>query len=309
MKLLVTGGAGFIGSNLSEYLIKKGHEIIILDNLSTGKKENIKTFIREITFYDEDIKTFNFNFLKKIDAIIHLAAQASVPLSITNFQESSIDNIIGTLRVLNFCKENKIPLVYASSSAVYGTLDFGNDESTEVNLQSPYSVDKYSMELYSKTIFNHYNLSSIGLRFFNVYGPKQDPSNPYSGVISIFANRTIKNQNILINGGHQTRDFIYILDVIKVIYKSIYIVKSKKIYDVVNVLTGTSISINRVADMIMKETGNKVDKIFKKLELGDPEKSSGSVSKIKQYFSKEFNDFTDFEVGLSKTINYLKIKN
>ena len=149
MKYLVTGGCGFIGSNLVEKLLYDGHEVIVIDNLSTGYKKNISSFLDKIEFYNENIEGFNFSKIDKADVVIHLAAQASVPLSIKNFEESSTSNIIGTIRVINFCKSNKIPLVYASSSAIYGDLDLGNDCKDNFDILSPYSADKYLMEVYS----------------------------------------------------------------------------------------------------------------------------------------------------------------
>ena len=203
MKYLITGGAGFIGSHLIELLIKKKFKVACVDDLSSGNLSNLSSVVKKIEFYKERIEIFDFNKLTKINGIIHLAAQTSVPRSISHFHDSSSNNLLGAIKVIDFCKSNNIPLVYASSSAIYGNLGKGNDEINKVDLLSPYAVDKYSMELYAQTAHKNSQLSSLGLRFFNVYGPRQDPQNPYSGVISIFANRLLKGQKLIINGGQQ----------------------------------------------------------------------------------------------------------
>ena len=154
--------------------------------------------------------------MPKLDAVIHLAAQASVPVSIQSFGRSSSSNLLGTVRIVDFCRIKNIPLVYASSSAVYGNLVIGNDEENIIELLSPYATDKFVMELYCKTSMEIYNMSSIGLRFFNVYGPRQDPTSQYSGVISIFIDRIIKNKPITIYGGYQTRDFVFVKTLLNV---------------------------------------------------------------------------------------------
>ena len=183
MNILVTGGAGFIGSHLCEYLVKQGHNITVVDDLSTGYKSNLSYVLDIIDFHEEKIEFFDFAKLSKIDSVVHLAAQVSVPVSIDDFGVSSTSNLSGTIKVIDFCKRKQLPFVYASSSAVYGNLDFGDDSGSLVNLLSPYAADKYVMELYAKVAHQLYQLSSIGLRFFNVYGPLQDPSSAYSGVI------------------------------------------------------------------------------------------------------------------------------
>lgn len=306
MNILVTGGAGFIGSNLVDYLLDKKHKIIIVDNFSTGKKINIQHIKNDIVVYDESIENIDLNECGEINAIVHLAAQPSVPLSIENFKMSSESNINGTINVLDYCSQKKIPFVYASSSAIYGNLSLGDDKCYEIDLLSPYAADKYAMEIYAETAFKVYNLSSIGLRFFNVYGPRQDPSSPYSGVISIFADRLLKRESITINGGHQTRDFIYVKDVVKCIYEALNISRDNVICDSVNVLTGKSLTINQLSEIMERETGYHPEKTYKELPLGDPEVSQGTSEKLMELLHVTQSEFTKIEDGLSKTIKYIR---
>ena len=307
MKYLVTGGAGFIGSHLVELLIKNNHKVVCVDDLSTGYKSNLSSVIDKIDFYEDKIELFDFNKLKDIGAIVHLAAQASVPLSITDFLDSSCSNLLGTIKVIDFCRLHCIPLVYASSSAIYGNLEFGNDEIDNIDLLSPYATDKYAMELYSKTAHKIYQLSSVGLRFFNVYGPRQDPRSPYSGVISIFADKLLKGQNITINGGYQTRDFIYVKDVINIIYLAINLTSKNSICETSNVLTGKSVTIDELAKKMMKIIDVKVKVSYQSLALGDPEQSYGSSEKMVRLFKVKPNNFTKLDNGLMSIVKHILI--
>lgn len=306
MKILITGGAGFIGSNLCDYLLLKGNELIIVDDLSTGHKSNLSFVIDKIEFYKEKIERFDFDKVSGIDAVVHLAAQPSVPLSISNFADSSSSNLLGAIHVIDYCRVQKIPFVYASSSAVYGNLTLGDDESKEVDLLSPYATDKYTMELYARTANKLYQLSSIGLRFFNVYGPKQDPSSPYSGVISIFSDRLLDGREIVINGGYQTRDFVYVKDVINTIHRAIILASKSVVCEVSNVLTGKSVTIDHLADQMMDIVGIDVNKTYQDLSMADPEQSDGTVEKMARLFSIETSRFSELRVGLQETIQYIK---
>ena len=256
--------------------------------------------------YKEKLEFFEFSKISKVDAIIHLAAQPSVPISITDFCSSSSANILGTIKVIEYCRKSQIPFIYASSSAIYGELDVGDDSKTQVDLLSTYATDKYAMELYAKTAFRLYNMSSVGLRFFNVYGPRQDPSSPYSGVISIFADKLLKNKDIVINGGHQVRDFVYIRDVVNVIYKSVIIATEKKVCEQINVLTGKVVSIDKLASMLIDKTGASIQKIYKTLPPGDPVNSSGSFEKMSMFFDIKASQLTKLEKGLSDTVDFIK---
>jgi UDP-glucose 4-epimerase len=307
MKYLVTGGAGFIGSHLIEFLIKNNHKVVCVDDLSTGYQSNLSSVVDKIDFYEEKVESFNFNKISDIDAIVHLAAQAYVPLSISNFLDSSTSNLMGTIKVIDFCRLHHIPLVYASSSAIYGNLDFGNDEIDNIDLLSPYAMDKYAMELYAKTAHKIYQLSSIGLRFFNVYGPRQDPGSPYSGVISIFADKLLKRQNITINGGHQTRDFIYVKDVINIIYHAITLASKSSICETSNVLTGKSVTIDELAEKMMKIIDVRVKVNYQSLAVNDPERSNGSSKRMVRIFRVSPNNFTKLDNGLMSTIKYILI--
>ena len=306
MKILITGGSGFIGSNLCDYLLLKGDELIIVDDLSTGHKSNLSSVIDKIEFYKEKIEHFDFDKVSNIDAIVHLAAQPSVPLSITNFSDSSSSNLLGTINVIDYCRIRKIPFIYASSSAVYGDLTLGNDESLEIDLLSPYATDKYAMELYAKTAYKLYQLSSVGLRFFNVYGPRQDPGSPYSGVISIFADRMLEGREVTINGGHQTRDFIYVQDVTETIYRAVNISSESQVCEISNVLTGDIVTIDDLADQMIDIIGAKVEKSYNPLPAGDPEQSDGTIEKMVELFKIKLTNFTKLNEGLIDTIQYIR---
>ena len=204
---------------------------------------------------------------------------------------------------MDYCQTKLVPLVYASSSAVYGELEFGDDVSSAVDLLSPYAADKYAMEEYASVAHKLFKLSSIGLRLFNVYGPRQDPSSPYSGVISIFVDRLVKKESICINGGYQTRDFIYVTDVIRCIYESIQLVLSKTICEKINVLTGREISIDELANMISNQIGCQPLKVYKSLPDGDPERSNGNVKKMTSILGIDASSMTPMRIGLKQTIN------
>jgi UDP-glucose 4-epimerase len=306
MKILVTGGAGFIGSNFCDFLIGKKHSVVVIDDLSTGHLSNLECIIDSIEFFHEKLENFDFDAISNIDAIVHLAAQASVPISIDRFKESSSANILGTISVMEFCQQQEIPLVYASSSAIYGDLALGDDRDYRVDLLSPYAVDKYSMELYAKTSFKIHQLSSVGLRFFNVYGPRQDPTSPYSGVISIFSDRLLKGERIIINGGHQTRDFVYVGDVVKAIYESVKVCLESVVCEQVNVLTGRSISVDHLALLLGEEIKVVVDKIYKKLPDGDPEHSHGTTNKMVEILNMNLDDMVQIDMGLPRTVSFLR---
>lgn len=308
MKIIVTGGAGFIGSNLADYLLEKNFDLIIVDDLSTGKLANLSQLIDRITFVNKKVEDINFNVFEGVDAVVHLAAQASVPLSIVDFKNSSKINLLASINVIDYCSSKNIPLVYASSSAVYGGLDLGDDEVNKVDLLSPYAADKFCMELYAGVANKLHNLSSVGLRFFNVYGPRQDPSSPYSGVISIFVNKMVNREAITINGGYQTRDFIFVNDIVNCIYKSLLLTRSNVVFETVNVLTGVSTSIDSLVDMLSNKIGHSVQKKYQPLEKGDVEHSSGTQNKMAKMFNIDSNSFTDMAKGLEITIDFLKLE-
>tara|TARA_Y100001978_G_C23673053_1_gene424894 strand:- start:718 stop:1644 length:927 start_codon:yes stop_codon:yes gene_type:complete len=306
VRILVTGGAGFIGSNLCEFLFKKKHSIIVLDDLSSGNLSNLTEIYHSINFHNQQVEKFNFEVCGEIDIVVHLAAQASVPLSIEKFGESTKTNLIGTIKVIDYCSQNNIPLVYASSSAVYGGLSLGDDIKNNIDLMSPYAVDKYVMELYAEVASKIYALSSVGLRFFNVYGPRQNPSSAYSGVISIFVDRLLSKKPIYVNGGSQTRDFVYVSDVVKSIYNAMLLVQKNSISDHINILTGQSVSIDELSEILVKEIDLDAKVYHRELSVGDPLESKGTTEKMVNILGINLSDMTSLGNGLSKTINFVR---
>ncbi len=303
-KFVVTGGCGFIGSHLVELLVSMDHSVTVIDDLSSGFRSNIEDIQSDITLIQEKVEQFNFESLGEIACVFHLAAQASVPYSIDQFFISSSTNMLSTFRVIEFCAVRKIPMVYATSSAVYGNLPFGG-ETAGIELLSPYAVDKYCMEMYTAANFNLKGLPSFGLRFFNVYGPRQDASNPYSGVISLFVDRLSRGEPITINGGYQTRDFVFVKDVVNCLYKAYNYLLENKAAKVANVLTGKSITIDELVAIIASTMNVKPVCHYRELPAGDPESSLGSTLLMEGLLNVNTENFVDIESGLKETINYM----
>lgn len=300
-KYLITGCAGFIGSHLVESLHKK-YKLILIDDLSEGLRKNLPRYLRKklIKKKIQDIKNLKITNLK---GIFHLAAQSSVPISINDFYKSSSNNVISSLKVFELAKKFSVPVVYASSSAVYGNIPVGCDIKNKFDISSPYAQDKLALEKYSKMFFDVYKLSSIGLRFFNVYGPRQNANSPYSAVIPIFIDKMKKNLPITINGGFQTRDFIFIKDVIEIIELSMLKAQTKKAFTILNVGTGKSVNIDFLFKLIKKNIPNKSRLIRRKLDLFDPKKSVGKFSKLNKFFKDKKINYTKLEEGIIKTIS------
>lgn len=301
--LLITGGAGFIGSHLAEALYKKNN-LYIFDDLSSGKIENLKNIkkIKSVNFYNKKIE--NFNLDKKFDGIFHLCAQTSVPVSMKFPEVSSKSNFFSSIKVFEIARKQKIPIVYASSSAIYGNLNKGNDDINEFDIISPYALDKFVLENFANLYSKIYNISSIGLRFFNVYGPRQDPNSPYSGVITNFLNKIDINKKLIIYGGQQTRDFIYVSDIVKALIKSMKIlINNKKSFNEnINVGTGKQISINDLYKKLCNIYEKDLPYLNKGYLSGDPLRSLGSFKKMEKILKLNKNNFIKFNDGLKKTI-------
>jgi len=301
-KYLITGCAGFIGSNLVKNLYKN-YELILVDDLSEGSVVNLPVTLRK-KLIRKKIQNINKLKTKKIDGIFHLAAQSSVPLSLKDFYKSSSNNLLSSIKIFEFSKKYSAPVVYASSSAIYGNLPLGHDEINKFSILSPYAQDKLSVENYAEMSYEIFGVSSVGLRLFNVYGPGQTSKSPYSAVIPIFIYRMLKNLPITINGGFQTRDFIYIDDVIDVMKKSMEKIQKKTIYKSFNLGTGRSVKIDVLFNLIKKIIGANPQLIKKRLEKYDPIKSSGTFKKLNNFLNFKKKKFTKIEDGLVKTISH-----
>jgi len=303
MVFIVTGGAGFIGSHLLEGLIADGNHVLCIDDLSSGFISNLPDH-KNISFINKAIHEVEIDQMPKVNGIFHLAAQTSVPKSIIDFYNSSTNNLLGILKVWDWAIKLNVPIVYATSSAVYGNLPLGDDTIGKIDIISPYAQDKLTMEQYAKMAWRVYKTSSIGLRLFNVYGPRQDPTNPYSGVISIFIDRLLSNMPVTVNGGYQTRDFIYVTDAVDILLKSMSLLHENSFCEVINVGTGKSTTIDNLL-VLLKEIINTEPEIIKKsLPPGDPERSSGTYEKLEQIIGIDIKVFTSIRTGLVKTVQY-----
>lgn len=281
-KILVTGGAGFIGSNLVDELIKKNYEAVIVDNLSSGKKENINP---KAKFYEVDIldkKKLEQVFIKeKPEFISHHAAQIDVRKSVSDPIFDARINIIGTLNLLELAKKYKIKkIVFASSGgAIYGDASIiPTPEDYLPQPISPYGISKFSIEQYLNYYHEIFGLEFTALRYANVYGPRQDPLGE-AGVVAIFCNKLLNKEQLTINGsGKQTRDFVYVGDIVK----ANILAFEENINGIFNIGTGLEISINKLFEILIKISGTKIRKNYGQGLKGEQMRSCLEASKIKK---------------------------
>ncbi|CAB3287172.1 Putative UDP-glucose 4-epimerase [Methanocaldococcus lauensis] len=300
--ILVTGGAGFIGSHIVDELIKKNYDVIILDNLTTGNKDNINP---KAEFVNADIRNKDLdekiNF-KDLELVIHQSAQINVRTSIENPIYDADTNILGTLNLLELMRKYDInKIIYASSVGIYGEPNYlPVDENHPINPLSPYGLSKYCGEEYIKLYNRLYGLKYCILRYSNVYGERQDPKGD-AGVISIFIDRMLKNQSPIIFGdGNQTRDFVYVKDVVKA---NLMAFNWKN--EIVNIGTGKETSINELYNIIKNEMGFKGNPIYDKPREGEIYRIYLNIEKAK---SLGWKSETDLREGIKRVINWMKDK-
>jgi len=293
MKYLVTGVAGFIGSHLAEALVAAGHEVVGLDNLSTGKLENMASFQDKIEFYRVDIRDFGvcMEACQGVDYVLHQAALGSVPRSIENAYESFHNNASGTLNMLIAAKDAGVKrFVYASSSSVYGEQEVDlKDESLTPDPLSPYAATKYTNEIFAKIFYKQYGLETIGLRYFNVYGPRQDADGPYAAVIPRFIKVLRNNEGPIIFGdGEQIRDFTYVSDVVEANLKACAVTNPSVFGKAFNISGGAAVTINQLLYTLQGlHIGKPLVTSYRKARKGDVKVSVALLIQSAKYLSYE----------------------
>lgn len=309
-KYLITGGAGFIGSNIAEKILSQKNQVVVLDNLSTGKEENIKDFIGNplFSFIKGDIR--NKEDVKKaaegVDFILHHAAEASVALSCEYPAENFDVNVTGTINVLESARQNKIKkFVFAGSSSVYGNLNRPAKEIFPKNPLSPYALGKSFGEELCAFYSKNYKVPTVCLRYFNVFGPRQNPFSEYSAVIPKFINAFIQKQKPVIFGsGRQTRDFVFVEKVAEANLKA---ASSKfKSGEVFNIASGKSVSLLQLARILGQIFESDTKPEFQKARQGDLMHSSADVSRAKKMLALKLEG--DFKEELKKTKEALMLR-
>ena len=317
---LVTGGAGFIGSNIVEELLRRNQKVRILDNFSTGKRENI-TRVKEILeseninnlekleVVEGDIRSYHIvrEAIEGVDFILHQAALPSVPRSVKDPLTSNEVNVVGTLNILNAAKEIKVKrIVYASSSSVYGDLEvLPKTEDMLPKPLSPYAVSKLAAEKYCQVFTNLYGLETIVLRYFNVFGPRQDPNSQYSAVIPKFIKMIKEGTSPTVFGdGKQSRDFTYVRNVVDANLLACKKNTEELSGEVFNAAFGKRITINELVNSIndILKTNTKPD--YKEPRPGDVKHSLSNIGKIRQLL--DYEPEVDFFEGLKRVINSMQ---
>ena len=304
-KALVTGGCGFIGSNIVSKLLNKGYKVVVLDNLSTGYADNIKGLNVELIKGDILEKELLLHVSKNVDYIFHLAACVGNLKSLNDPIFDSTVNINGTLNVLEAGRQNSVrKVVYSSSAAIYGELLYQPiDEKHPIEPESPYGVSKLAGEKHCLWFSKHYNLNVACLRYFNVYGINQI-SDPYGNVIPKWVNLILNNKPITIYGdGTQTRDFINVSDVAEA---NILAAENEGTRGYFNIATGSSITILELAGLLKKIFDQDIEIIFEDFRAGEVKHCRAEISKAKSSF--QFNPKTEFELGLQEYVNWAKQK-
>lgn len=305
-KFLVTGGAGFIGSNIVDELLKRGHKVKVVDNFVTGKRENLESVLDRIELVEGDIR--DLELMKKItrgiEYVLHQAAFRSVPKSVDNPTSTNDVNVAGTLNVLIAAKEAGVKrLVYASSSSCYGDTDkFPETEDALPMPISPYAVSKLTGEHYCRTFSRTYGLQTVSLRYFNVFGPRQNPESKYSTVVPAFIFRMINDESPLIDGdGKQTRDFTFVSNVVEANI-SAALLKKDTGGEVFNVACGESYSVLDIVDNLNALMEKDIKPKFGPPRAGDVKKTLADITNLKKVL--KVVPGMKFADGLKETLKY-----
>ena len=302
----MTGGAGFIGSHLVDRLVDAGHDVVVLDNFSTGRTKNLSRSLRRqnLQVVRADIRKIPRSFVKRlgrVDTVCHLAAVTSVQQSVRDPVFTTEANLVGTLNVLQAAKALKAErVVFASSAAVYGRpRTFPIAEDASISPISPYGASKAASELYLRSFVENHGIEAVSLRYFNVYGPRQTASQ-YSGAISIFAKRALNQQPLQIFGdGSQTRDFIFVSDIVDATIASIETTLENRTF---NIASGNETTVLELARAIQRITGSTTGLEFLPLRTGDIPRSVADTARAKKELG--FEARTSLEDGLSATIGW-----
>jgi len=307
MRYVVTGGAGFIGSNTVDELVRRGETVIVLDDLSSGKEDNLAEVRSKISFIKGSITDLEAvrKAMQSADYVIHLAARTSVPRSVKDPIDTNKINVEGTLNVLVAARDAKVKrLVFAASSSAYGeTPTLPKVETMQPEPISPYGVAKYAGELYAQTFGRVFGLENVSLRYFNIFGPRQDPDSPYSGVLAKFCTAFLeKTQPLVFGDGEQSRDFTFVENAVAANLLACEAPNaSGKVF---NVGTGTRITLNQTLALLANLTGNKLETKYEPSRDGDIRDSQADITQAREILNYE--PLVNFEEGLRRTIEWYR---
>lgn len=308
MRFLVTGGAGFIGSNLAEALVADGNDVRVLDNFSSGRWENLAGMPDRVEVIDGDVRDYwtVVQAVKGIDYVLHQAALPSVPRSIKNPLTSNDVNISGTLNVLEAAKNAGVKkFVMASSSSVYGeSEELPKHEGLRPSPLSPYAITKLTNEYYLKVYWELYGFPTVALRYFNIFGPKQDPNSQYSAVIPKFIASLMKGEAPTVFGdGEQSRDFTYIDNCVAA--NILAATNDKVVGDYFNVACGGQFTLNELLDKLRTIIGSNVKACYMDARAGDIKHSFASIDKLGKF---GYDPKVSFDEGLKRTVEFFRGK-
>jgi len=303
---LVTGGAGFIGSHLVEELVRRGHHVRVVDSLITGKRKNLD-HVSGVEFVEGDLAdvTVAARAVEGITYVLHQAALPSVPRSVMDPITSNRANIDASVNILVAARDAGVKrLVYAGSSSAYGnTPTLPKHEEMPTNPLSPYALQKLVAEQYAQMFTRLYRFETVTIRYFNVFGPRQDPGSPYSGVISLFATALLEGRQPTIYGdGEQTRDFTYVANVVDGVLRA---AEAPGVSGhVINVATGSRISLNALLRTMNEIVGTKLEPIYQEPRAGDVRDSQADISKAKKLLG--YTPVVSLQEGLKKTLDWCR---
>jgi len=309
MRVLVTGGAGFVGSQLSERLLADGHQVRVLDNFATGRRENLDGVAGDVELVEGDVQSYErvHNAVRGCEVVFHQAALPSIPRSVQDPLTTNAANVIGTLNVLLAARDSGVRrVIYASSSSVYGVNEqLPKSEDTTPQPASPYAVGKLAAEGYCRSFWEVYGLETVSLRYFNTFGPRQDPLSQYAAVIPRFVAAFLSNEPPVVFGdGEQTRDFTYVENVLEANVRAA--AAEGVAGGVYNVASGSSLSLNQLLQQLRDLTGRDLEARYEPPRPGEVRHSQADVTAARRDLG--YSVTVPFEEGLDRTIAHFELR-